>query len=209
MARPTAHNGQTALQSLLRISDRLSTAVGCAFGWLIVLMVALIVFEVVSRYAFRMPHAWVLDASIMSFGALFMMGGAYTLAKQNHVRGDILYGMLQPRTQATIDLVLYVVFFCPGLVALIWAGYDYAADSWAIGERSALTAEGSPVYPFKTLIPIAGVLLLMQGVAEMLRCVVCLRTGEWASREPDVQEVDVDKLKAQLSGVPSTDGSRP
>ncbi len=196
---------QPSLQALLRTSDRISSAVGRTFGWLIVAMVGLIVFEVAARYLFRTPHAWVLDASIMGYGALFMMGGAYTLAQQNHVRGDILYGMLRPRTQAGIDLALYLVFFCPGLVALIWAGYDHAAESWAIRELSPLTADGAPVYPFKALIPLGGALLMMQGIAEMLRCVVCLRTGVWASREPDVQEVDVDKLKGQLAGAATTE----
>lgn len=191
-------DSDTRIKALLRAADRISMAVGYAFGWLIVVVVGLIVFEVFARYVFRAPHAWVLDASIMGYGALFMMGGAYTLAQQNHVRGDILYGMLRPRTQAGIDLVLYLLFFCPGVIALVWAGWGYAADSWAIREHSALTADGPPVYPFKTLIPLAGALLLMQGLAEMLRCVVCLRTGAWAERERDVQEVDVDKLRAQV-----------
>lgn len=191
------------MDTLLRGCDRVSKAVGYTFGWLIVAVVGLIVFEVFARYAFRAPHAWVLDASIMGYGALFMMGGAYTLAQQNHVRGDILYGMLKPRTQAGIDLALYLLFFCPGVVALVWAGWTYAADSWAIREHSALTADGPPVYPFKALIPLAGALLLMQGIAEMLRCWVCLRTGAWGERERDVQEVDVEKLRAQVAIDPA------
>jgi hypothetical protein len=116
-----------------------------------------------------------------------------------HVRGDILYGFFKPRTQAFFDLLLYLVFFLPGVIALAWAGYSFAGDSWAIREHSSISADGPPLYPFKTVIPIAGALLLLQGLVEILRCVVCLRDGEWPSREQDVEEVDVDKLKAMVT----------
>ncbi|MBN9408062.1 MAG: TRAP transporter small permease subunit [Burkholderiales bacterium] len=185
------------MNRLLRAADRISTWVGQTAGWLIVVLVAITAFEVVSRYAFNKPNGWVLDATIMSYGAMVILGGAYALAQQSHVRGDILYGMLQPRTQAIIDLALYLVFFCPGVVALVWAGAAYAHDSWAAGERSALTANGLPVYPLKSLIPLAGALLMMQGLAEILRCVACIRQGAWAPRVEDVQEVDVDRLRSQ------------
>jgi TRAP-type mannitol/chloroaromatic compound transport system permease small subunit len=127
-----------------------------------------------------------------------MMAGAYTLAKNGHVRGDVLYGFFRPRTQATIDLVLYIAFFLPGVIALTYAGFYYAADSWAIKEHSNVTADGPPIYPFKTIIPIAGAFLLMQGLVEIARCVICLRQGAWPSREEDVEEVDVDKLKEMV-----------
>jgi TRAP-type mannitol/chloroaromatic compound transport system permease small subunit len=126
------------------------------------------------------------------------MAGAYTLAKNGHVRGDVLYGFFEPRTQATIDLVLYVVFFIPGVFALTYAGYFYASESWAINEHSNVTAEGPPIYPFKTIIPIAGAFLLLQGVVEIIRCTICLKQGRWPSREEDVEEVDVDKLKEMV-----------
>ncbi|HET7772223.1 MAG TPA: TRAP transporter small permease subunit, partial [Burkholderiaceae bacterium] len=129
---------------------------------------------------------------------LFMMAGAYTLAKGGHVRGDVLYGFFQPRTQAAIDLVLYIVFFMPGVIALVWAGYKFAGESWAIKETSSITADGPPIYPFKTIIPFAGLLLVLQGFVEIVRCIICLRDGEWPSREQDVEEVDVDKLKAMV-----------
>ncbi|GAP36743.1 TRAP transporter small permease subunit [Piscinibacter sakaiensis] len=186
------------MDALLLACDRLSTLVGRLFGWFIVALVALIAFEVVARYAFGTPHAWAPDVAVMAFAALFMMGGAYTLAQQNHVRGDILYGMLAPRTQAGIDLLLYLVFFCPGVVALAWAGWGFAAESWAIGERSGSGSGGPLLYPLKALIPLAGLLLLLQGLAEMLRCVACLRSGQWPARRGDVQEVDVDELRARL-----------
>jgi len=132
---------------------------------------------------------------IMLYGTLFMMAGAYTLSKNGHVRGDVLYGFFPPRLQAGLDLSLYLLFFIPGVVAFVWAGYNYAAESWVINEHSNITADGPPIYPFKTIIPIAGAFILVQGVVEIIRCVICLRQGDWPSRQEDVQEVDVDKLK--------------
>jgi TRAP-type mannitol/chloroaromatic compound transport system permease small subunit len=158
----------------------------------------LISWEVFSRYALDNPHAWAFDAMIQMYGTLFMMAGAYTLAKNGHVRGDVVYGFFTPRVQASLDLTLYIVFFIPGVVALVWAGYTYAAESWAIRESSNITAGGPPYYPFKTIIPVAGAFVLVQGVVEIIRCVICIRQGEWPSREADVQEVDVDKLKEMV-----------
>ena len=194
------------MRGLLRTCDRLSTRVGQLFGWLIVALTLLIVFEVVSRYVFGRPTAWSLDLSIMAFAALFMMAGAYGLAQQSHVRGDILYGMLSPRTQAGIDLVLYLGFFCPGVAALVWAGTHFAAESWSIREHSAMTAGGPPVYPLKAIIPLAGGLLMLQGLAEALRCIVCLRSGAWPERESDVAEVDPVQARASLYGAPAGPG---
>ena len=186
------------MQNLFLTVDKVSTFIGHCFSWLVVGLTALIGFEVFSRYVLNSPHAWAFDAQIMMYGTMFMMAGAYTLAKNGHVRGDILYGFLKPRTQAIFDLILYIVFFIPGVIALAYAGYDYAADSWRILEHSSITSDGPPIYPFKTIIPIAGVVLLMQGIVEILRCVVCIREGEWPSREQDVEEVDVDALKAMV-----------
>ena len=183
------------MQKLLLSVDKMSTWVGHAFSWLIVALTLFISWEVFSRYALDAPHAWAYDAMIMLYGSLFMMAGAYTLAKNGHVRGDVLYGFFSPRTQATLDLVLYIVFFIPGVVALVWAGYDYAAESWAIREHSSVMAEGPPIYPLKTIIPVAGAFLLLQGVIEIIRCAICLKQGQWPSREEDVEDVDVDKLK--------------
>jgi len=186
------------MQNLFLTVDKVSTFIGHCFSWLVVGLTALIGFEVFSRYVLNSPHAWAFDAQIMMYGTMFMMAGAYTLAKNGHVRGDILYGFLKPRTQAIFDLILYIVFFIPGVIALAYAGYGYAADSWRILEHSSITADGPPLYPFKTIIPIAGVVLLIQGIVEILRCVVCIREGEWPSREQDVEEVDVDALKAMV-----------
>ena len=186
------------MQKLLLFVDKMSTFVGQAFSWLIVGLTLLISWEVFSRYALDNPHAWAFDAMIMLYGTLFMMAGAYTLSKNGHVRGDVLYSFFQPRTQASLDLLLYIVFFIPGVIALTYAGYFYAAESWAINEHSNITADGPPVYPFKTVIPLAGGVLLLQGIVEIARCIICLRDGVWPSREEDVEEVDVDKLKEMV-----------
>jgi TRAP-type mannitol/chloroaromatic compound transport system permease small subunit len=186
------------MQKLLLFVDRLSTWIGQAFAWLIVALTFFVSWEVFSRYVLDNPHAWAFDAMTMMYGTMFMMAGAYTLSKNGHVRGDVLYGFFTPRTQAILDLTLYFLFFIPGVVALAWAGYYYASESIAINEHSNVTADGPPVYPFKVVIPVAGVFLLLQGVVEIIRCIQCIRQGYWPSREQDVEEVDVDKLKEMV-----------
>ena len=186
------------MQKTLLFVDKISTWVGHLFSWLIVVLTLHISYEVFCRYVLDQPRAWAFDAMIMMYGTLFMMAGAYTLSKNGHVRGDVLYGFFPPRLQATVDLTLYFLFFIPGVVALVWAGYRYAGESWAIIEHSNITADGPPIYPFKTVIPVAGAILLLQGIVEIVRCIICLKQGEWPSRVEDVEEVDVDKLKAMV-----------
>ncbi len=186
------------MQKVLLAVDKVSTRIGQAFSWLILGLTVLMVWEIVSRRFFDAPHAWAFDAQIQLYGTMFMMAGAYTLAKAGHVRGDVLYGFLPPRVQAGLDLTLYVVFFLPGIIALAYAGWTFAGESWAIRERSGIMADGPFIYPFKTVIPFAGALLLVQGVVEIVRCIICLRTGEWPSRKEDVVEVDVEKLKEMV-----------
>jgi TRAP-type mannitol/chloroaromatic compound transport system permease small subunit len=185
------------MKRLLLAVDRASTALGHLFAWLIIVLTALITWEVFSRYVLNNPHDWTLDGQIMLYGTLFMMAGAYTLAKNGHVRGDVLYGFFEPRTQAALDLGLYILFFLPGIVALTWAGWTYANESLAIRENT-FSATPLPLYPFKFGIPVAGFMLLMQGLVEIVRCIQCLQTGEWPSREADVEEVDVEKLKEMV-----------
>ena len=180
-----------SVERFLHAIDGVSTWLGKAAAWLIIGLMLLVCAEVFKRYIMNMPTAWIFDASNMFYGSLFMLAGAYTLAQNAHVRGDFLYSSMRPRTQASLDIVLYVVFFLPGIAALIYAGYDYASLSWRIAEHSNVTAEGPPVYHFKTVIPIAGILVMLQGVAEIVRCVVCLKTGVWPSRLKDVAEMDV------------------
>ena len=186
------------MQQLLLTIDKISTFVGQAFSWLIVALTLLISWEVFSRYVLDRPHAWAFDVMIIMYGTLFMMAGAYTLSKSGHVRGDVLYGFFEPRTQATIDFILYILFFLPGVFALTYAGYYFAAESWAMNEHSSITAEGPPIYPFKTILPLAGAFLFVQGIVEIIRCLICIRQGAWPSREQDVDEVDVDKLKEMV-----------
>ena len=195
------------MQSLLLMVDRISTRIGQLCAWSIVLLTLLIGWEVFSRYLLSNPHPWVMDASNMLYGALFMMAGAYTLSKNGHVRGDVLYGFFQPRTQAFFDLVLYLLFFVAGTVALVYAGWDFFTTSLAQNERSSIAADGPPIYPFKAIIPIAGLLLLAQGFVEIIRCIICLKVGSWPSREQDVEEVDVDKLKAMVSSHTTDDSA--
>jgi len=179
------------VQKLLHTIDGISTWVGKTAAWLIVALMLVVCIEVFKRYIMNMPTAWIFDLDNMLYGTLFMLCGAYTLAQNAHVRGDFLYSSMRPRMQAGLDLVLYIVFFIPGIAALIYAGYTFAADSWVINEHSNVTANGPPVYQFKAMIPLAGALVMLQGVAEIARCVVCLQTGEWPSRLKDVAEIDV------------------
>ncbi|HVK56825.1 MAG TPA: TRAP transporter small permease subunit [Burkholderiales bacterium] len=186
------------MQKILLFIDKISAFVGKAFAWLILGLTGVISWEVFSRYALGSPHAWVFDATNMMYGTLFMMAGAYTLAKNGHVRGDVLYGFFSPRMQAGLDLALYLLFFIPGIIALVYAGWDFFQVSLAQNEHSSVAADGPPIYPFKAVIPIAGALVLLQGIAEIIRCIICLRQGEWPSREEDVEEVDVEKLKEMV-----------
>ena len=180
-----------AVQRFLRYVDYVSTWSGKTFAWLIGILTLVVSVEVFKRYILNAPTAWIFDADAMLYGTLFMMCGAYTLSQDGHVRGDFLYTNMKPRTQASLDLALYFLFFLPGIVALVYAGYYYAIDSWRIDEHSNVTAGGPAVYPFKTIIPIAGALVLLQGFAEIVRCVICIRTGEWPERIRDVEEIDV------------------
>jgi TRAP-type mannitol/chloroaromatic compound transport system permease small subunit len=184
-------------QALIRTVDQISYWSGKAFAWLIVALTVVVSVEVFKRYILNAPTAWIYDLNSMLYGTLFMMCGAYTLALAGHVRADFVYIYLRPRLQAALDLALYFLFFLPGILALIYAGYGYAVESWLIGEHSTVTAEGPPIYQFKAVIPIAGILVALQGLAEIARCTVCLRTGSWPARLEDVEEIDV--IETQLS----------
>jgi len=185
------------VQRLLIAIDGISTWVGKTFSWLIVVLTFVVCLEVFKRYILNAPTAWIFDAENMFYGSLFMMAGAYTLAQNAHVRGDFLYSSMRPRLQAGLDLFLYLVFFIAGIAALIYSGWIFAVESWRINEHSTVTANGPPVWQFKFVIPIAGVLVMIQGIAEIVRCVICLRTGEWPTRLADVAETDV--IEEQLA----------
>ncbi|MEI7495361.1 MAG: TRAP transporter small permease subunit [Betaproteobacteria bacterium] len=194
-------------QKLLSAADEISTWVGKAFSWLIIALMLMVVVEVFKRYALNAPTAWIFDASNMMYGTLFMMCGAYTLSQDGHVRGDFFYGSAAPRTQASLDLVLYILFFLPGVIALTWAGWGYANDSWLIREHT-FNADPLPLYPFKAIIPIAGLIVLLQGIAEIVRCVVCLNTGEWPERLKDANEIDVVEQQLANSVYVDEDAKR-
>src|SRR5262245_50202818 len=180
-----------SIRSVYQTIDQISYWSGKVFAWLIVALTFVVSIEVFKRYILNAPTAWIFDFNNMLYGTLFMMCGAYTLAQAGHVRADFVYIYMKPRAPASPDLALYLLFFIPCMLGLIYAGSDFAADSWRIGEHSTVTAEGPPVYHFKSVIPIAGALVMLQGLAEIVRCVVCLRTGAWPSRLADVEEIDV------------------
>ena len=176
--------------AFIRFADALSAWFGKAFAWLIIFMAVGTGYEVVVRYVFNNPTSWALDASFIMYGTLFMMGGAYTLSRNGHVRGDFLYRLWQPRTQAKIDLVLYIIFFFPGVTALVLAGWKYAARSWGYGEVSVNSPAGIPIFQFKTVIVAAGILLFVQGIAQVLRCIIAIRTNEWLQPDEDIFETE-------------------
>lgn len=183
----------------IEIIDTLSTWVGKAFAWCILVLTFAYSYEVVARYVFDNPTAWAFDISYTMYGALFMMAGAYALSRDAHVRGDVIYRLWPPRVQAWIEIVLIVFFLFPGMAALVYAGYDYAAASWSYrpygfdgpaGEISINSPAGVPVAPLKTILPVAAFFVLIQGIAEFCRCVLCIREGRWPERQKDVEETE-------------------
>ncbi len=187
---PSRSGDASPTQQLLIFTDSVSTGVGHLFAWCIVILTFAISYEVFSRYVLQAPTSWAYDASYILYGTLFIMAGAYALCRNGHVRGDFLYRMWPPRVQAGMDLVLFFLFFFPGILAFIYSGYQFAAASWAVNEHSSYSPAGPPIYHFKTLLPITGILMLLQGIAEVVRCLVCLRSGAWPQRLHDVEELE-------------------
>jgi len=182
-------------QSLLHGIDQISKSVGHAFAWCIVVLTLGVTYEVFVRYVLNDPTSWAYDWSYSLYGALFMMSGAYALSRGAHVRGDIFYRLMPPKVQGSLELVLYLLFFFPGVIALCLSGWDYGVDSFRISERSVFSPAGMPIWPLKMVIPAAGALLFLQGIAEVLRCIVCIRTGAWPERLHDVEELETEVLK--------------
>ncbi len=176
--------------------DWFNTAIGKLGGWAILLLTLAMSYEVFARYLLRAPTEWAFDVSYILYGTLFMLAGPYALARNAHVRGDFLYRQWSPRRQAGIDLVLYFLFFFPGILALAYAGYGFAKFSWMIGEKSSNSPNGPPLYHFKTLIPVVGLLMTVQGIVEVARCVICLRECDWPPRLADVEETEKLALEA-------------
>lgn len=178
------------MQKIIHAIEGLSQWVGKAFGWCILILTLSVVYEVFVRYVLNKPTVWSFDMMIQMYGALFLMGGAYTLAQDAHVRGDVIYRLFSVRWQARVDFMLYIIFFFPGMIALFWFGWEIASDSWRYKEVSPLSPARIQIYFFKSLIPLAGLLLMIQGVAEMMRCWIAMRSGVWPDRIDDVKETE-------------------
>ena len=184
-----------SIQSLLHGIDQLSKSVGHAFAWCIVVLTVGTTYEVFVRYVLNDPTSWAFDMSFILYGGLFLMSGAYALSRGAHVRGDVFYRLMPPRVQGSVELVLYVIFFFPGVIALMYSGWSYGTESMRIGEVSVNSPVGVPIWQLKMIIPAAGALLALQGIAEMLRCLVCIKTGAWPDRLHDVEELELAIVK--------------
>ena len=191
----------------ITFADKLSSWYGKAFGWLIILMTFGMSYEVLVRYVFNSPTPWALDMSFIMYGSLFMMGGAYTLSRNGHVRGDFIYRLWRPRMQATVDLVLYLIFFFPGVTALILSGWKYADRSWGYREVSVNSPAGIPIFQFKSVLVAAGILLFIQGLAQIFRCIMCLREGYWRAAESDVEETESLLIRQRAEEARAASGS--
>jgi len=190
------------MERYIHFADKVSAWFGKAFAWLILVMTFGVGYEVFVRYVLRDPTSWAFDVSYMMYGTLFMMGGAYTLSRDGHVRGDFVYRLWKPRIQATVELILYFIFFFPGVIALILAGWKYAARSWRYTEVSVMSPANVPIFQFKTVMIAAGILLLIQGIAQVCRCIVCIRSGSWPLyTEEDVEEMENVLLREHEKGV--------
>jgi TRAP-type mannitol/chloroaromatic compound transport system permease small subunit len=183
------------MKDAIRFIDRLTTWFGKAFAWCILVMTFGVAYEVFVRKLFNAPTAWAFDLSYMMYGALFMVGGAYALSRNSHVRGDFIYRLWKPATQARVEFVLFIFFYFPGILALIFSGWKYAARSIRYGEVSVMSPAGMPIFQFKVIIVVAGILLFLQGIAQMMRCLVCIREGAWPKHEEDVEELENLMLK--------------
>ena len=189
------------MNSFIKVVDQITSWAGKVFAWCIMIMTFGTAYEVFVRYLLRDPTSWAFDLSYIMYGTLFMMAGAYTLSRGGHVRGDVIYRLWQPKTQAKVELVLYFIFFFPGILALVYAGTDYALESWSYnygtGEVAISSPAGVPISQFKTVLPVAGFLCFIQGLAQVCRCIICIRTGEWPAHAEDVEEMETALLHAQ------------
>ena len=178
------------MRVFISFADHLSTSIGKAFAWCIVILMGGTVYEVIMAYVFNAPTLWNFDFSMQMYGAILMMSGAYCLATESHVRGDVIYRLFKPRTQGWIDLILYFIFFFPGVLALTFYGFDYAALAWKIKETSWSSPAQIPIYMVKALIPAAGVTLIIQGISEVFRSIICIQTGHWPARMVVAEETE-------------------
>jgi TRAP-type mannitol/chloroaromatic compound transport system permease small subunit len=178
------------MRNFISFADHLSTSVGKAFSWCIVILMGGTVYEVIMAYVFNAPTLWNFDFSMQMYGAILMMSGAYCLATESHVRGDVIYRLFKPRIQGWIDLILYFIFFFPGVLALTFYGYDYAALAWKIKETSWSSPAQIQIYMVKAMIPAAGITLTIQGISEVFRSIICIQTGHWPARMVVAEETE-------------------
>jgi TRAP-type mannitol/chloroaromatic compound transport system permease small subunit len=190
--------GDKAVKSLIHSIESLNIWIGRAFGWCILILTLSVSYEVFVRYVLNAPTVWAFDMMVQMYGALFLMAGPYALAQDTHVRADVIYRLIPVRWQARIDFLLYLLFFFPGMLALFWFGAEIASDSWRYQEVSWNSPARIQIYYFKTLIPVAGGLLIVQGISECMRCILAMRTNTWLPRKEDVQETE-DLLKGQAT----------
>ena len=183
------------MNRLIYAIDQLSKTVGHAFAWCIIILMLGTSYEVFVRYVLNAPTSWAFDFSYIMYGALFYMAGAYTLSRGGHVRADMFYRLWRPRTQATVELALYIAFFFPGIIAMIGSGWVYGTESMKIFEKSINSPVGIPVWQIKMLIPVGAILIGLQGLAEVMRCALCLRDGQWPPRLHDVEELQKQLLE--------------
>ncbi|MBU0723605.1 MAG: TRAP transporter small permease subunit [Alphaproteobacteria bacterium] len=189
------------MEQYIRFADKLSAWFGKAFAWCVMVMTLGVGYEVFVRYVLNSPTVWAFDLSYMMYGTMFMMAGAYTLSRDGHVRGDFIYRLWKPSTQAKVELVLYFFFFFPGVLALIFAGWRYASRSWRYLEVSVMSPANIPIYQFKSVIIAAGILLLIQGIAQVFRCILTIKTGAWPERESDVEEMETLLQKEGMAAL--------
>ena len=202
------------MERFLLFVDRLSMWMGKTFAWCILILTFAVSYEVFVRYALRAPTAWAYDVSYIMYGALFLMAGAYTVSRDGHVRGDVVYRLWSPRTQGAVDLVLYVLFYFPAVLALIYSGFWFAHLAWRFGETSVFSPASIPIWQVKALIPVAGIVLALQGISEIVRCWRAVRDNEWPPRYQDVEEMESAILHAQederrMQAAHQPDRSRP
>ncbi len=193
------------MRAYIAFADKLSSWFGKAFAWCIMIMTLGVAYEVFVRYLLRDPTSWAFDISYMMYGTLFMMAGAYTLSRDGHVRADVFYRLWKPRTQAIMECILYVLFFFPGVLALVFAGWEYADKSWGYnnnaGEVSVMSPANVPIFQFKTVMPAAGALLVLQGIAQVFRCIICIQQGYWPPKAADVEEMEQQLLDEKTRDV--------
>lgn len=189
------------MQRYLLLVDDLSTWVGKIFSWCILILTFVTVYDVTARYVFRAPTGWAYDTEYIMYGTLFMMAGAYAVSRNAHVRGDFISRRLPVRVQAVIEFVCYLLFFFPGMLALLYSGYDFFHMSWLVNEHSSSSPTGPPIYPFKAIIPLAAIFLLLQGVVEVVRSVIAIKTGQWPQRRHDVEDLEKVILEEAAAGM--------